>query len=172
MRTVGFALFLACAADILPRPSAAQESLGVGPVLGIAFERFGGPSEGPVAFTFRRSRLTGGGPAEDLAVRLFPAGLSEGVAVIGLDAGLMQSVGVDPVALFVKGGASVITYLSPHGGDLVPGLEAGFGALVRLERRGALRLDVTRHSFYRGGEHYGVWSFGLGLSVLPPAAGN
>ena len=83
--------------------AAAQQSLGVGPVLGMSFERFGRPREGPIAFTFRR---------------------------------------------------------------------APFGRLVRLERRGALRLDVTRHSFYRGGEHYGVWSFGLGLSVLPPAAGN
>jgi len=172
MRTVGVALFLACSAGTLAGQSAARQSFGVGPVLGLSLERFGSPNEGPAAFTFRRSRLTGAGPAEDLAVRLFPAGLSEGAAVVGLDAGLMQTVTLGPVALFVKGGASAITYLSPREAELLPGLEAGLGALLRVDRHGAFRVDVTRHSFYRGGEHYGIWSFGLGFSVLPPAGGN
>jgi uncharacterized membrane protein YdjX (TVP38/TMEM64 family) len=153
-------------------PAAAQQSLGVGPVMGASFDRFGSPGEGPVAFTFRRSRLTGAGPAEDLALRLFPSALPEGVAVIGADVGVMQAVALGPVALFVKGGASVIAELGLHGADLIPGLEGGIGTLVRLQHRAALRVDVTRHSFYSDGEHYGVWSFGLGLSVLPPAAEN
>lgn len=159
----------ACLTPVLTSAGAAQQSIGIGPVMGASLERFGSLDTGPVAFTFRRSRLTNAGPAEDLAVRLFPVGLSEGILVLGAEAGLMQAVAVGPIAFFVKGGASVLAALGPPGADLVPGLEAGAGTLIRLERRAALRVDITRHSFYTNGEHYGVWSFGVGLSVLPPA---
>lgn len=149
---------------------AAQTSLGKGPVNGPSFDRFGSLTEGPVAFGYRHSRLTGGGPAEDLALRLFPAALPAGVAVIGIDVGAMQALAVVPVAVFMKGGASAIANLGLHETALIPGLQAGGGVLVRLERRAALRLDLTRHFFNDGGEKYRVWSFGLGLAVLPHAA--
>jgi hypothetical protein len=89
-----------------------------------------------------------------------------------VDAGFMQAVALGPAALFVKGGATGLLGFGSGLADLIPGLEAGAGVLVRLQRRAALRVDVTRHSFYTDGEHYGLWNFSIGLSVLPPAAGN
>jgi hypothetical protein len=140
--------------------------------MGGSFERFGAVLEGPVAFQFRRSRLTRGGPAEDLAVRIFPQGLPHGIAVIGGDAGIMQALRLGPTALFVKGIATMLTALGPGGFEVVPGLGVGGGLLVRMDRRAALRVDVTRHTFLQGAEHYGVWSFALGFVVLPPAGEN
>ena len=150
-------------------PLGAQGSLGRGPVYGPSFDRLGSLTEGPVAFGYRHSRLTGAGPAEDLALRLFPEALPAGVAVLGIDAGAMQALAVGPVAVFMKGGASVIANLGLHETSFIPGLQAGGGILVRLERRAALRFDVTRHFFNDAGERYRVWSFGLGLAVLPHA---
>jgi hypothetical protein len=173
MRTIAFALFLACAADSLPDPATAQQSLGVGPIMGGSLDKFGPGDEGSVAFTFRRSRLTGAGPGEDLAAWLFPAGLAAGVVLIGVVVGAMQTVALGPFGLFVRGGASGIAAVDLHGGAaILPGIEGGFGALVRLDRRTGFRVDVTRHSFYSGGEHYGIWSVGLGFAVLPHAAEN
>ncbi len=153
-------------------PLFAQSSLGRGRVSGPSFDRFGSPLEGKVALGYRWSRLTGAGPAEDLAVRLFPVGLAYGIAIVGVEAGAMQALAVGPVALFVKGGASGIAGIGLGDAAVLLGVQGGAGALVRLERRAAVRVDVTRHSFYSGGEHYGVWSFGLSLAVLPPAAGT
>ncbi|MGH7499590.1 MAG: hypothetical protein ACREL3_12155 [Gemmatimonadales bacterium] len=165
-------LLVIVGAAVTPAGSlAAQGSFGKGPVSGASFDRFGSLTEGPVAFGYRRSRLTNAGPAEDLAVRLFPATLPLGVAILGIDVGLMQAVAVGPVVLFVKGGASSMVDVGFHELALVPGLQAGVGALVRLENRAALRIDVTRHQFYDDGSRYRIWSLGLGLAVLPPAAG-
>jgi hypothetical protein len=172
MRSIPFVFLVACAADGLCIPAAAQNSLGVGPVMGASFERFENISQGPVAFTFRRSRLTGGGPAEDLAVRLFPEALSERVALIGVDAGVREVLARGPVGLLVKGGVSPLVRLGPGQFDLIPGLEAGVGTLIRVQRRAALRIDLTHHTFFSDGEHYNIWSFGVGLVALPPAGGN
>lgn len=172
MRLHAVALLVVCAMEGLAPPVLRSQELGTGPVMGISFERFGAPLEGPVAFAFRRSRLTHGGPAEDLTARIFPQGLAEGVAIIGGDAGLMQSLRVGPAAVYIKGGATVLTALGPGGFEVLPGLGVGGGLLLRLQRRAALRADVTRHTFFRGAERYGVWSFALGLAVLPPAGSN
>ena len=159
-------------AGIGAAPASAQQSLGVGPVMGASFERFGSLREGLLAFAFHRSRLTGGAPAEDLAVRVFPEALSERVVLIGADVGVTETVALGPVGLMLKGGLSPLVRVGPGSVDLIPGLEAGFATLVRLQRRAALRVDVTRHTFIIDGELYNIWGFGIGLSALPPAAAN
>jgi hypothetical protein len=172
MKPIPFLCVLTCLAAGPSDVANAQQTLGIGPVTGASFDRFRDLGEGPVAFTFRHSRLTGAGPGEDVAVRLFPEALGERVFLIGADVGIMQTVAWGPVALFVKGGASPIVRFDIYNPEIIPGVEAGFGTLVRLERRAALRIDVTRHVFFNDGDRYPMWSFGVGLSVLPPAAGN
>ncbi|HEY8258570.1 MAG TPA: hypothetical protein VIG08_13020 [Gemmatimonadales bacterium] len=173
MRPAAFALLLACMIEgVAPRPIASQQSLGIGPVTGGSFERFGTVSNGPIAFSYKLSRLTNAGPAEDFAFRFFPEALSAGVALLGVDAGVMQAVAVGPVGLFVNGGASCLAVLGMHGSDLAPGFAVGGGTLIRLQRRAALRVDITRHNYFEGGERYAVWAFGIGLSALPPAGRN
>jgi hypothetical protein len=167
-------LFLVCVVLVpIPFPVVAQGSLGVGAVYGASFERFGDDENPEIAFGYHRSRLTRGGPAEDLAVRLFPSGLSYGAAVVGLDAGIMQALALGPVAVFVKGGGGALTAIGFGDFIVIPALHGGVGALVKLERRSAIRVDITRYRFYpedRGA--YGIWSVSLGFAVLPRAAGG
>jgi hypothetical protein len=172
MKPIPFLLVLTCLAGGPSNVANAQQTLGIGPVTGGSFDRFGDLGQGPAAFTFRHSRLTGAGPGEDVAVRLFPQALAARVALIGADVGIMQAVARGPVALFVKAGASPIIQLDFHHPEIIPGVEAGFGTLLRLERRAALRIDITRHVFFDDGDRHPIWSFGVGLSLLPPAAGN
>jgi hypothetical protein len=153
-------------------PTVASQQLGIGPVMGLSFERFGPLSGGLTAFGFHRSRLTHRGPSEDLAVRIFPQGLQYEAAILGADAGLMQAIPLGEAALFVKGGASTLGVFSPSGVEISPGVAAGGGLLLRIQRRAALRIDVTRHLYFRDGETYPVWALALGLAALPPAGRN
>lgn len=173
MKPTAFALLLVGLIEgLTPGRLVSQHSLGIGPVTGGSFERFGTVSNGPIAFGYRVSRLTDGGPAEDFAFRLFPEGISYGVALLGVDAGIMQAVAVGPVGLFFKGGASCLAAMGLRGSELVPGYVIGGGTLIRLQRRAALRVDITRHTYFEGGARYAAWAFGIGISVLPPAARN
>lgn len=152
-------------------PLAAQGGLGVGPIAGASFDRVDDGAGSDIAFSYRRSRLTGRGPAEDIAVRLFPRALAVGVVVVGADVGVMQAIALGPVALLLRGGASSIIGLSMHGSVFAPGMQAGLGLLLRLDRRTAVRLDVSRHRFYSDEIITRAWSIGIGFAALPPAAG-
>ena len=143
MKSIPLLFVLTCLASGHSNVATAQQSLGIGPVTGGSFDRFGDLREGPAAFTFRHSRLTGAGPGEDVAVRLFPEALAERVALIGADVGIMQAVARGPVALFVKGGASPIVRLDFNNPEIIPGC----GGRIRHagETRAKSRATDRRH---------------------------
>jgi hypothetical protein len=49
---------------------------------------------------------------------------------------------------------------------LIPGLQAGVAAIIPLERRCNLRLDLTRRQLFPDGGSVARWSVGFGLTVL------
>jgi hypothetical protein len=49
---------------------------------------------------------------------------------------------------------------------MIPGANLGASAIIRLEARAALRLDLLRHFYLNEGEVYPFWSLGLGFAVL------
>ncbi len=146
MKSIPFLFVLTCLPSGHSNLANAQQSLGIGPVTGGSFDRFGDLRQGPAAFTFRHSRLTGAGPGEDVAVRLFPQALAARVALIGADVGIMQAVARGPVALFVKAGASPIIQLDFHHPEIIPGCGGGIrhAGATRATSRATDRRDPPR----------------------------
>jgi hypothetical protein len=110
-------------------------------------------------------------PGVEFAVVAFPDGISirPPAVLFGLQGGLTQPVAVGPVTILPRVGAAAITALGLLPDNdfirIAPGVQAGLGVLVPVDRKSTIRLDVTRH-VYRSSAYGGfhVWSFGLGVS--------
>jgi hypothetical protein len=51
----------------------------------------------------------------------------------------------------------------------ISGFHGGVAAIVPLEKRARLRVDVTRHFYFGfGGGHVAMWSIGFGLAASVP----
>jgi hypothetical protein len=47
---------------------------------------------------------------------------------------------------------------------IIPGVQAGLGILVPVDRKSTVRLDVSRHVYKSSYGNFRVWSFGFGVS--------
>ena len=149
-------LFLAAAPD---RVSAQFSSFEGG-----SFERDLGLGGQPVAFTYRRTEVSRGGLGLDLGVGIFPAALAARAVLLQFDAGFAQALAIGPATLVLKAGAGSLLNLG-QSAQVIPGLQAGVAAIIPLERRCALRLDLTRRQLFPDGEPVALWSLGVGLTV-------
>jgi hypothetical protein len=139
---------------------------------GVTFDHWRGAA-GPALLrpTLRFTTYTGRGPGADVALVIFPDGISikPPILTIGLQAGLAQPLPVGPATLLLKaGGAGIATagLLSDQRLlGLVPGVQAGLGLLIPVDRKSALRLDVTRHVYRTQSYGWRVWSFGVGFAA-------
>ena len=143
-------------------------------LVGVTFDHWRGAS-GPALLrpTLRLTTYTPSRPGIELAAVIFPDGISvqpPGV-VLGLQAGLTQAVGVGPVTLLPRAGAAAITTVGLlSDSDLIrirPGVQAGLGMLIPVDRKSSVRLDVSRHVYRSSPRDHGVWSFGFGVSGRP-----
>jgi hypothetical protein len=147
----------------------AQASPLAGKVWGVTFDHWRGASG---AALLRPSlRATGPrGTGWEVALTIFPDGIwiVPPFLVVGVQAGLAQRIPIGPVDLIAKaGGAAILQGGMPEEGKVlraVPGVQAGLGLLVPVDRRSTLRLDVTRHVYSAMGYETGVWSFGVGVA--------
>jgi hypothetical protein len=120
--------------------------------------------------TLRLTTYRGRGPGADLALVVFPDGISikPPAVTLGLQAGLALPIAAGPALLLVKaGGAGLVSVgLLPEERlfHLVPGVQAGLGLLVPVDRKSALRFDVTRHAYRTSFYQNRVWSFGVGFA--------
>jgi hypothetical protein len=144
-----------------PDPVSAQYSV----LEGGSFERLLGLSGDAVAFTYRRTEASRRGFGLDLGVGLFPAALGLRTVRLQVDGGFAQTQAIGPAALVLKAGVGSLMDLGQLT-QLIPGLQAGVAAIVPLERRCALRIDLTRRQFFPNGESVALWSIGVGLTVV------
>jgi hypothetical protein len=141
---------------------------------GGSFERILGLGGQAVAFTYRRTEVSRRGPGVDLAVGLFPAALAVRTVLFQVDAGFARTQAIGPAALVLKAGVGSLMNLG-QSARIIPGLQAGVAAIIPLERRGGLRLDLTRRQFFSDGGSVALWSIGFGFTVLTtsrPASGR
>ena len=131
---------------------------------GGGFERILGLSGDAVAFTYRRTEVSRRGSGLDLAIGLFPAALGMRTVRLQVDAGFAATQTIGPAALVLKAGVGSLMDLGVST-RLIPGLQAGVAAIIPLERRCALRLDLTRRQLFPDGEPVALWSLGVGLTV-------
>ena len=131
---------------------------------GGGFERILGLSGDAVAFTYRRTEVSRRGSGLDLAIGLFPAALGMRTVRLQVDAGFAATQTIGPAALVLKAGVGSLMDLGLLT-QLIPGLQAGVAAIIPLERRCALRLDLTRRQLFPDGEPVALWSLGVGLTV-------
>jgi hypothetical protein len=135
-------------------------------VSGVSLQRFSETDQRFVALAYRRSDLARDGAGLDFGLGLVPQELRARVALVELDVGLARAQSIGPVALLLKGGTS--SFIAMIGeNELYPGLKVGVAALVPLERRCGLRLDLDRHFYFPRGGTFRLWSLGIGLAVLP-----
>lgn len=151
-----------------PTPGAGQASQIIS---GVSIERFSEHEYHFTALAYRRTDLTPGWAGLDFGLGLVPNQLRARVVLVEIDAGLARVQAVGPVALMLKGGVSSFVAMIGEN-EFYPGLQVGLGALVPLERRAALRLDLNRHFYFPGDGPFQLWSIGLGLVVLPLGSGG
>lgn len=133
-------------------------------------------AEGPALLrpTVRFTTYPRRGPGAEFAAVVFPDGISvhPPAVLFGLQAGLTQPLAAGPVTLLPRAGAAAITALGLLSDSdlirIVPGVQAGLGILVPVDRRSSIRLDLTRHAYRSSYGNFRVWSFGVGVSARPP----
>ena len=167
-----FALLVTLAAALplagAPTPGAGQSRQAIS---GVSIERFSEDEYHFTALAYRRTDLTPGWAGLDFGLGLVPNQLRARVALVEIDAGLARAQTVGPVTLMLKGGVgSFIAMFAEN--EFYPDLQVGLGAVVPLERRSALRLDLNRHFYFPGDGPFQLWSIGLGLVVLPLGSGG
>jgi hypothetical protein len=141
---------------------------------GASVERLLGQGGQAVAFTYRRTEASRHGLGVDLAVGIFPAALAYRTMLLQIDAGLARTQAIGPGALVLKAGVGSLMNLG-QSAQIIPGLQVGVATIIPLERRGSLRLDLTRRQLFADGGSVSLWSVGFGLTVLTrsrPAAGR
>jgi len=151
-------LLLAAASDGLSAQSSVLE--------GGSVERFLGQAGHAVAFTYRRTEASRRGLGLDLAVGIFPAALAVRLVRLQVDAGVARTQALGPAALVLKAGVGSRLDVGPSP-EIIPGLQAGLAAVIPLERRCGLRLDLTRRVLFPEGGSVAQWSIGVGLTLLP-----
>jgi hypothetical protein len=141
---------------------------------GASVERLLGQGGQAVAFTYRRTEASRHGLGVDLAVGIFPAALGVRTVLLHFDAGFAKTQAIGPAALVLKAGAGSLMAVG-QSARIIPGLQAGVAAIIPLERRCALRLDLTRRQLFPVGGPVARWSIGFGLTVRSlsgPASGR
>ena len=134
---------------------------------GTSVERFQGVGRLTVV-SFRRTNLAAVGYGSDIALGFAPDYLGIRTLLLDLDAGFAYSVPVGPAKLLLKGGGTALVGIGALR-DIYPGLQAGVAAIVPLEQRCALRLDLGRRVYLVPGDDvYRFWSVGIGLTVSRP----
>ena len=150
---------------VLPAAPAALAAQG-STLEGGSVERLLGQGGDAVAFTYRRTEASRQGLGIDLAVGFFPAALAGRTVRMQVDAGFARIQWLGPAALILKGGFGSLLDVGPAP-EIIPGLQAGVAAVVRLDHLCGLRVDLTRRVLFPDGQSYSLWSLGLGLSLLP-----
>lgn len=139
------------------------ESWAQSRLFGPSIERF---SEGEGSFVtlgFRRTDLGRSGNGVDVAVGLVPQGLGVKMLLLQVDAGFAQALPVGPATVLLKGGFGNFVALGAQT-ELYPGLQAGIAAVIPLERRCALRVDLTRRFYSPRDGLSARWSIGFSLA--------
>jgi hypothetical protein len=165
------ALRLLTLLSIVAAPAAAQDQPRPAGTAGMTLDHWEGAG-GPARFrpTLRATKLPRGRPGLDLALTIFPDGISifPPILIVGLQGGLAQRVPLGKMSLLVKGGMAAIVAGGLAMQDpfvyVVPGVQAGLGLLVPMDRRSSIRLDLTRHIYHSRYDNTQVWSFGFGVS--------
>jgi hypothetical protein len=132
---------------------------------GGSFERVLGLPGHAAAFTYRRTEASRRGFGLDLGIGLFPVALIVRTVRLQLDAGFAFTQAIGPAALVLKAGAGSLMDLGLST-QLIPGLQAGVAAIIPVERRCGLRVDLTRRQLFADGGSVARWSIGFGVTVL------
>jgi hypothetical protein len=139
-----------------------------GPAMGLSVDRFHYEDEG--AFTtmsFHLSRLRRNSLGLELGVAIFPEYLAFPALVAAPDGGAAFNVSLPGGTLLLRGGAGALVALGRGlNTTFYPGVHLGAGAIIRIDRRTALRADALKRWYMTEGETVPFWSIGLGFSVL------
>ncbi len=133
---------------------------------GGSVERYLGLPGHAVAFTYRRTEVSRHGLGIDLAVGVFPAALAGRTARLLIDAGFARTQAVGPARLVLKAGMGTRMDVG-ESTEIIPGLQAAIAAIIPLERRAGLRVDLTRRQVFPDGGSVAQWSLGVGIAILP-----
>ena len=97
------------------------------------------------------------------------AGYLSGAVVAALDLGFGTSFGRN-VLFTISGGPTLLAAVSAGSGGggagAVPGLHARAGVILPVAANLGFRFDAGRRFFFGGGETYGVWVIGFGVTGL------
>jgi hypothetical protein len=167
-RSVVAVLFTLLGPTTLVAQTERGRALPDGPAVGAGVDRFIYEGTGITAVTFRFSGLRSRAMGSEIGVSLFPDALAAGALYLAPDLGAAFNLSGSDFTVLAKGGISALAALG-GGFGFVPGYHLGGGLIVRLGERSGIRLDVVRHFYLIDNENEGIWSVGLGFTVLPRA---
>ncbi len=152
-------LLSVCLAIGAPRAAAAQSRF-----VGLSVDRYYPEYGAFFALTYRQTDIGRYGGGLDLGVGLVPSALLAHALLTTLDLGVAKSVPAGPATVLLRAGSSNVVGAA-EGFLLYPGVQLGGGILVAVDPRSYLRLDLSRHVYYMGGESTAMWSLGLGVAA-------
>jgi membrane protein YqaA with SNARE-associated domain len=150
----------------LPNLQAQTRRLADGAAMGVTLDRFTYEEYGATAVSFRLSALRAGSVDSEMGVSLFPQALAAGALLLAPDFGAAYNVSLPGATLLAKAGASMLMGLG-GGFAFAPGFHLGAGAILKAGERSGFRLDVIRHFYRMEGQTQGLWSIGVGFTILP-----
>jgi hypothetical protein len=171
MRTLVLLLPGALMLGYTGQPAHAQRgaSLPNGPALGVSVTKFAEAftlDETLTAITFRHSGLRANAVGLELDAGLFPQVLP-GALLIAFDGGPGYNISLPGATLILRAGPGGYAALGGGGGGaFTPGVHLGASAIVGVQRRAGIRLDLLRHWYRVDDEFYPYWSLGFGFAVM------
>jgi hypothetical protein len=161
---------LLLAVTLTPSPAVAQTPAQRVKLIGLTFDHWSGASSPALLRpTLRFTTYSPRGPGAEFAAVVFPDGISiqPPALLLGLQGGVVQPITVGPVTFLPRAGGAALTLMGLLADKLihiVPGVQAGLGVLIPVDRKSTLRLDVTRHVYHSSYDDIGVWSLGFGVT--------
>jgi hypothetical protein len=142
------------------------ESWAQSRIVGPSVERFSEGDGNFVTLGLRRTDLARSGNGVDVAVGLVPEALGARVLLLQVDAGFARALPIGPATVLLKSGMGNFLALGAQT-ELYPGVQAGIGLVLPLQRRLRLRVDLTRRLYFPQDGRLGLWSVSVGLDELP-----
>ncbi|MEP6691618.1 MAG: hypothetical protein ABJD07_10700 [Gemmatimonadaceae bacterium] len=172
---VTFALVVAAvrgAGAQLPAPVGLLSGSAIGFSVGKFVPAGARVGEGLTTVVLHVTRLEPKAVGLDVAVGMWPNGLSGGALVLGVDVGGAYNIGVPGATFLLKAGPSALVAVGMGGGAGAIGAHAGGGAILRVGPAIGIRADLVEHYYYGagtggdGGTGFGALSLSLGLTSL------
>lgn len=141
-----------------------------GRAIGVTVDRLmleSNPQARIMTFTFHYTELKRNALGPDISIGTAPTILAAMHLPIGVDVGGGYNIALPRVSIIPRAGASAVMLIGPYVSGYALGYHFGASVLINVGGRDAIRLDITRRSYFRDHFNRGYIAIGIGVSGIP-----